>query len=382
MHIQKNLKITHISTFFDGGASIAANRLHHQLLNLNIDSNMLILSDKTNAIPKSIQNLNFYHQIYSLNIFQKIKVSLQWKYYDLLKQKKLNNSGLFSFSFPSYPIKQLSILNQSDIIHLHWINFFFSLKECVYFKKNNKPIFITLHDMNLFTGGCHYSLFCEKFKEQCIDCPYTDSSLLKKIIEKNFNTKLQYLNIINPIIIAPSKWILQQAKSSKILKNKTIIHIPNGINLQIFKKTSTNEIEEFKKKNNIPNDKTVLLFVSTSIQNPYKDGHLLMQILSLIKNHKNKLIAIVIGSSKNYIDENIYFYTPTLSENDIIKFYSISDILIITSLSDNLPNVLLEAASVGLALIGHNTGGIPEIIMNNINGFVINTRNPLSLIHI
>lgn len=77
-----------------------------------------------------------------------------------------------------------------------------------------------------------------------------------------------------------------------------------------------------------------------------------MQILSLIKNHKNKLIAIVIGSSKNYIDENIYFYTPTLSENDIIKFYSISDILIITSLSDNLPNVLLEAASVGLALIG------------------------------
>jgi hypothetical protein len=61
-------------------------------------------------------------------------------------------------------------LESADIVHLHGINGALSLEELA---KNwpNKKIIWTLHDMNPFTGTCHYSLGCQKFAAGCERCP-------------------------------------------------------------------------------------------------------------------------------------------------------------------------------------------------------------------
>lgn len=48
------------------------------------------------------------------------------------------------------------------------------------------------------------------------------------------------------------------------------------------------------------------------------------------------------------------------------------DILVLTSRSEGLPNVLLEAGQIGLPVIASNVGGIPEYIEDKKNGFLIN----------
>jgi hypothetical protein len=61
----------------------------------------------------------------------------------------------------------------ADVIHLHWVNQgFLSLKNIYQLSALGKPIVWTLHDMWAFTGGCHYSSDCVRFKEVCGFCPY------------------------------------------------------------------------------------------------------------------------------------------------------------------------------------------------------------------
>jgi glycosyltransferase involved in cell wall biosynthesis len=52
---------------------------------------------------------------------------------------------------------------------------------------------------------------------------------------------------------------------------------------------------------------------------------------------------------------------------------------VLPSHSEGLPNVLLEAQSIGLPMIATRVGGIPEIIQDKVNGLLVNPRSPVDL---
>ena len=56
-----------------------------------------------------------------------------------------------------------------DIIHLHFVAAHYV--DYSFFAKAKKPVIWTLHDMNPFTGGCHYSGDCVQFEIDCHKCP-------------------------------------------------------------------------------------------------------------------------------------------------------------------------------------------------------------------
>jgi glycosyltransferase involved in cell wall biosynthesis len=69
---------------------------------------------------------------------------------------------------------------------------------------------------------------------------------------------------------------------------------------------------------------------------------------------------------------NIFWHRGVIAYTP--KWYSIfrsADIFVLTSYRDCFPNVLQEAAAFGLALIGSNVGGIPEIVHEGRNGFLV-----------
>ena len=78
-------------------------------------------------------------------------------------------------------------------------------------------------------------------------------------------------------------------------------------------------------------------------------------------------------------DENINKRVKLLGykkPSDVMKLLSNSDIFIMTSVTEGLPMVLLEAMSVGVPCIAYDTGnGINDIIVNGKNGYVIKNRN-------
>ena len=56
-------------------------------------------------------------------------------------------------------------------------------------------------------------------------------------------------------------------------------------------------------------------------------------------------------------------------------FYKNLDVYVNTSIHEGIPMSVLEAMSYGLPVVAANVGGLPEIIKNGVNGFLIEGNN-------
>jgi glycosyltransferase involved in cell wall biosynthesis len=69
-----------------------------------------------------------------------------------------------------------------------------------------------------------------------------------------------------------------------------------------------------------------------------------------------------------------------LSDNHLLRLhYAASDLLVIPSRQDNLPNTGLEAQACGLPVVGFRIGGLPDITNDRITGALAEPFEPLSL---
>jgi glycosyltransferase involved in cell wall biosynthesis len=73
----------------------------------------------------------------------------------------------------------------------------------------------------------------------------------------------------------------------------------------------------------------------------------------------------------NYKLNDYCFFLGNLNEKLKNSIIDKADILIISSLSEGMPLVLVEAMEFGKPLIATNVGGIPEIIKNSYNGILV-----------
>ncbi len=69
-------------------------------------------------------------------------------------------------------------------------------------------------------------------------------------------------------------------------------------------------------------------------------------------------------------------FTGTLTSRELSKIYEASKVCIFPSLWENYPTVILEAMAAGATVVAGNCGGIPEIIINNKTGILVNTLQP------
>ncbi len=65
-------------------------------------------------------------------------------------------------------------------------------------------------------------------------------------------------------------------------------------------------------------------------------------------------------------------FEGAVANTEVYKYLAMSNIFILMSQNEGLPIALLEALRSGLALIGTNVSGIPELIMENVNGKLLN----------
>lgn len=62
-------------------------------------------------------------------------------------------------------------------------------------------------------------------------------------------------------------------------------------------------------------------------------------------------------------------------DRQIVDVYNAADLFVLPSLSENLPNTIMEAMACGVPCVGFNVGGIPEEIDHKKNGYVAAYRD-------
>lgn len=122
----------------------------------------------------------------------------------------------------------------------------------------------------------------------------------------------------------------------------------------------------------------------------------LIQALSQLKKVLNEPFTLNIigdGPEKDYLcqmvkecdmSDHIFLRGPRPFE-EIRRFYEEADFFVLPCIiardgdQDGIPNVILEAMSAGLPVIATNLSGIPEVITNGVDGFLVPPRDSHSL---
>lgn len=285
-----------------------------------------------------------------------------------------DRAGFYS-TIHTYRFIQYIKRYKPDLIHLHnlhgyWINIEILFK---FLKKYDKPIIWTLHDCWSFTGHCsHYSYNgCEKWKEECCSCKYLDIYPKSYFIDqsrKNYNDKKRLFTSISKMhIVTPSKWLANEVKES-FFKKYPVTSIPNGIDLNIFKPTTSN----IRKRLGVENNIKMLLAVSF-VWNKEKG---LDDIISLNErlNHKEYRIVIVglTADQQKALPDSIIGLQRTSLLDELVELYTAADLLLNLSYQETMGMVTAEALACGTPAIVYNKTAVPEVVDEK-TGVVVET---------
>lgn len=360
------MKVVLLNTYDKkGGAAIACDRLNQAHIQNGIESNKFVL----HKAPETYSGVTVHKSIFPDKInknYEHLIEKLVFRPHEASKEIRF----AFSLGLHGKNLKKFEIIQDADIIHLHWINNgFLSLRSIDYLLSLNKPIVWTMHDMWPFTGGCHYAGDCNHYEGTCGQCHFLKKPEAEDISNKIWNKKKElFQNASNLTFVGCSRWLSDLAKTGSLLQDQSVVNIPNCIDTNTYK-------PHFKSIGT----KYVLLFQAMNINEERKGLTYLIDCLRILREKypevKNKIKLLIFGEIRSDeflldLDYEVELLGSLTNQEDIIKAYQKANIFITPSLQDNLPNTVMESLACGIPVLGFETGGIPEMVDHKINGYI------------
>ena len=184
---------------------------------------------------------------------------------------------------------------------------------------------------------------CEKWKTQCENCTHYGTYHRKAVIhtEKSTYTLKQELftSVKNLTIVPVSHWLEGLVKQS-FLKDKPILVIQNGIDLEVFKPIQgfpIPKLQQLKEQN-----KPILLGVSSGWNN--EKG--LEEMIRLSKNPLYQVVLVGVQDGLSLPFE-IIAVKRTNSQQELAEYYFAADVFVNPTWNDSFPTVNIEALACG-----------------------------------
>ena len=333
------MKVLHLSSgSLSSGAARGALWLHHALKRKQISSSVLTNSRIRHA-EEGVSTISDNSLAYLFNARLPLFADRL-----LLKPFSSRRNTLFSTGVFSSFLPSSRFFNQFDIIHLHWINGYISLP---FIRNIKKPIVWTLRDMWPFTGGCHYSMECTKFKDSCSSCPqlnsfldFDPSGLLLHFKQISYQHNIHFVGI--------SSWISSLFKSSAVGSYHSIRTIPNAIPCSLFKPIPKDVARESL---GLPSNLPIILLGANNLLDYYKGFDLFLESLLHI-NFPFNLVTFGCKFDPNLfsINRNLYQLGYLSSFATLSLAYSAADLFVMPSRMEAFGKTCAEAISCGTPL--------------------------------
>lgn len=366
------MKITIINTYaHGGGAARAAYRLHSGLRYIGHESTMYVQHGRGDGIVKYSPKVSRHKSVLA-RIWRRGLIELKFLPWTFEQYAASRPAGLeiYTEARSQFGVDILRGLPPGEVINLHWVANFVDYKVLPLLA--NKPLVWTLHDMNPFTGGCHYDDGCPKYLESCGACPQLGSQKGYDLSRKVFLQKQAAFRQLDPDrfhVVAPSRWLAEEASRGTLMKPFSCTVIPNGLNTDVFAPRNTAGLREALA---IAEDSKVILFVADSIENRRKGMQHLLDALAALRD-SDKVTLLSVGRGEVKIPGLFRHIRIGRIEDDrlLSMIYSLADVFVIPSVQDNLPNTVLESISCGTPVVGFDVGGIPDMVMNDETGILV-----------
>ncbi len=320
-------------------AGIFISRLCRALVSLNIKIDVVAPSDGNEFPMESIDGFDVFRFQY---FFPR---SLQILAYGPggIPANLKRNPSLFivlPFFILFFFFKTLGVSKKADLIHAHWL---YTGVVAVLIKKiRNVPFILTLRGSDVLRaekGGVAF------------------------FVSRWVIHHAAFITTVNRDL---KNWVVRQGYS-----HERVHCIRNGVDLNEINKNETN-VSHCR-----------FIFVGSLV--PGKGVRYLIQALSLVYQVEKKIRLTVVGDGeeistlkleveKSGLDPVVDFLGVQKSEY-VSHLMKQADCLVLPSLSEGTPNVVLEAMGCGLPIVATDLPGIREVVEEKVSGFLVEPKN-------
>ena len=166
------------------------------------------------------------------------------------------------------------------------------------------------------------------------------------------------------------------------ITEKKITVIPAGIDINCF--IPSNDGKRWRKKLNIYDKKVVLCMGKL---NYLKGIHYLIEAFRKIADKNKDTMLVIAGSGSKAEEKRLHnlvssfgiedrvIFTGWVNYSDVPYLHAAPDIFVHPSLLEGTPLVILEAMATGKPVIATGIAGVPDMITDGIDGFLVEEKN-------
>ncbi|MGH7506493.1 MAG: glycosyltransferase family 4 protein, partial [Longimicrobiales bacterium] len=364
-------RVLHISTDdITGGAARCAYRLHRGLRDAGCDSRMLVARRRSDdpSVIGFLPSRNPIDRARTLMRNRGIRRSLS-----AYQQTRPAGVERFSDDRTRHGPQLARRLPDCDALNLHWIANLVDVRTFFALAPPAIPLVWTLHDMNAFTGGCHYDSGCGRFEDQCGVCPQLGSTRPMDLSWQIWRRKQATFARLDPErlhIVTPSRWLAHEVERSSILGDRFPVSvIPYGIDTDAFAPRDTMAARDAL---GIPLNANVVLFIAESTENHRKGFAALGPTLARLEGRPDLFLLSVGKGTSTMAGPIPHKHLQYVNDDRLLSMiYSAADVLVFPSLQDNLPAVVLEALACGLPIAAFDVGGVPDAVRPGQTGALV-----------
>ncbi len=374
------MRIVHLSRFDRGdGASNVAQRVHRGLLRLGHDSRMFVAQRRSESADPTVVLFRPPMDL-PTRLRRRLRRMQVARHFEPYRNSRPAGLEAFSDDRSPHGSELLKHLPACDVLHIQQMYQFVDYRSFFAIFPQHTPVVRTLHDVSFFAGGCHSPEGCDKYTEQCGACPQLGSQNPEDLSRQIWQRKSSVFRRIPPgrlYIVSPSRWLMNEAKRSSLLKDFPVVLIPHGVDIEVFRPRDRDLARDLLA---IPQDALVVLFVAEPIDRPIKNFALLAQALEGMGGLPS-LLLVSAGSGRPPVEVRVpYLNLGSLGNERLLSLaYSAADIFVLPSRQENFPLTVLEAMACGTPVVGSRVGGVPDMVRPGVTGVLVPPQNMTAL---
>ncbi len=238
--------------------------------------------------------------------------------------------------------------------------------------------FIKKNNIDIIHSHMHNTNFWARLAGKLSGCKAVITSIHSTNISKRYYLIEKFLKKWTTRVITVSYLAKQlYLKNLKLNDDGFVTVIQCGIDLNTVINSSKIPPDVLRSKYGIKENDFVIIQIAGIDRN--KNQLCLLKAIKSINRNNIKVLLVGRIRDKKYFHElddyvernNLREYIIFLGEQkDIFSLLNISDLMVLTSLNEAFPMVLIEAMSMGLPVISSDVGDVRYLVKDNVNGFL------------
>lgn len=302
--------------------------------------------------------------------------------------------------FQNFPI-DVRLISFNKEVKQSYINKFSTYIDIQYYPEGNFPF----HSLNyLFNCARQVKKAVKDFQPDIIHYEASDAFLFTKVlglvgrkylltihgiamaegkVNKNLRYKLSsYFNGMMEKIFFPKYIIHLSEYSKRMYANRDISKysiIPNAIVPNYYSlpvKTQTNN--KLLYIGGIDRNKNILFLLNAMHLLQKENKYYYLEVLGGFKDSVYQA-EIETFIKENGLENYVHFH-GWVTQTQVLSIIKEADILVVSSLQESLPMVIAECMAAGKTILAATVGGIPEMVTNEVDGYLFHTNNIKSLV--